>query len=423
MILIIIRLLLIHLFGYTAIKSAYYFHYLLLNENCFFVCQISHIVSISQNNSFWNSFMPIYSQGLRQCNHPKSEYSCQLQERVQQLLEMVSTETPNSERFKNHTNVIYFHTDGGLCNRILHFADAFFFALYSNRFLAFPEAKTGQMFAKRNQKIFEFPDLAMFSWKQSYSTHRSKFLSKNYAILNPDILLNEEKEDLKNPQIFPLFIYFSPIGFDAYQMFGLHMAHFLINFLCRIPTDHFDILPEVYKSMPPNLNLFGIHLRYHHDDFAFMTSIEEAMSIVLPFLQEYHQRKPSFFFISSDSQEIIDKIKTTFPTNSYSTNVPRKADLSYDTALDDILLLTLCKQRLSTHQSTFSFVPTARVGKRCYYFQRGIPCVLKFSKSYSGLILFFKHFYKGDTMMVNTLIRISKSNIQQVKTFYNHFVI
>lgn len=331
-------------------------------------------------------------------------------------------EMNKDDEIKCHS-LIEFRSGLGIANRMHSVSSAYMMALFLRKKLVSSTVATPSLDGTKSFEAFEYPP-NLLELNNSYGNcNRNKISPSRDFILKKRPKL-KKKSDM---YVMPFTLTFYPLFHDEYgdfiyKHFGIHFHYFICNYLCRIPNDILKIAKNFMKPVPKHLLLFGLQIRYHKDSHFYMENMSSALEVIIPFLHQEFQKKPTIFFLASDSAEIIQLISKEFGKEDVLTyEAIRVADADHFSAMIDFTCLMFARELLLTQFSTFSHGIAARLGRPAYYYQRDLPGIIRFSNSQVGNfgILYYNQI-KGTIygLLTNSQTKLTETN---ARSFHNYY--
>lgn len=377
--------------------------------------------------------LPTWSRSYLHCSNSKSEVTCaQVVHSYRTLNAYV--EYQNKTDFLQNKHVYMQHYYDGVANRMSTDTATFIFALYSNRTFTIESFYPCGNKSRLVGQAFELHPVinVRFGNNKALDDYFSRILPTAYYLDTFDSWARNNYDSLQKSQNVLLvnFLVFASFPYSHYQLgkflldhFGIHATYFICNFLMHIPLSAIEIGRAVIEPIPNDIVLFGVHLRFHQPNFFFAYDINRTLSIAIPFLQEYMDKKPTVFALATDSKHIEKGFKAAFPNNTLTTNARRKADKDHISALYDIALLEFCDKLLLTYRSSFSSIVAARTANRPYYIEKESPGVFRVSNSQSGMISMLYHQFDVHDWQVSRRFRLTPDDEYILRQYYIHLII
>ncbi|OHT13711.1 hypothetical protein TRFO_43276 [Tritrichomonas foetus] len=314
-------------------------------------------------------------------------------------------------RSQNCEDYIYSNVSIGVANQMLTYLTVILLSNYHQKISMLPQLK-----------YIQFPNVVTITSKVNqscpkYNGNRAFFPFLKEIDFVPNYVISI------SPQ-FPHYLFFC----DQYSFFFFHhfdenIFYFFFNFFILFPKEIYISSLLIFNTIPNNLFLFGIHLRFHANNFQFMKNTSETFKIVLPFLQNMIARKNLIFYLASDNEQIIGVISSLFGSKCISAQIIHQPDSDSSISLIDFVSLIYCQQRLLTQFSTFSCCTMLKTNKKAYYFQRGFSFILKYKSCLAGLITIFRVDYKPYRLSCNSQLFLQQTNIKSLRKTIKYLVI
>lgn len=376
--------------------------------------------------------LPTWSRGYLPCNHPKSEVTCPQIVHAYRILN--GWAESQKKGFANHKHFIIQHLYDGVGNRMSTDTATFIIALMGNRTYTVEAFHPSSDPTKTFGQAFDFHPAVSYRFANNseVNDYFSKNINSAFNIQTFDMwyhydynLINERYKT-----VYINYLLFAPMAYAhhqlsqfCYQHFGIHATYFICNFLMYIPEIAMRNAKMVVDSVPKNILLFGVHLRFHEPNHFFAKDVPTTINAVKNFLIDQYKKKPLIFALATDSPQIERSFKNIFPNNTISTNALRIPDADHLSALYDIALLEYCQKYLFTYRSTFSFIVAARRAKRGWFVDKETPDVFEISNSQSSIISMLYHQFDVNDWQVNRRFRLTSAGENTFRRYYLSFLL
>lgn len=377
--------------------------------------------------------LPTWSRGYLHCSHPKSEVTCPQIVHAYRILN-VWAESQMKKGFSNHKHFIMQHLYDGVGNRMSTDTATFIIALMGNRTFTVEAFHPSSDPTKTFGQAFDFHPAV--TYRRANNTIVNEYFDRHintaFNIQTFDMWFHYDYDliNQKYDTLYVNYLLFAPMAYAHYQLgefcykhFGIHATYFICNFLMYIPDIAMKQAKIVVDSVPSNILLFGVHLRFHEPNHFFAKDVPTTINAVKNFLIDQYQKKPLIFALATDSPQIERSFKNIFPNNTISTNALRIPDADHLSALYDIALLEYCQKYLFTYRSTFSFIVAARRAKRGWFVDKESPDVFEISNSQSSIISMIYHQFDVNDWQVNRRFRLTDKGETIFRRYYLSFLL
>lgn len=310
------------------------------------------------------------SRSYISCTSPKSEVSCN--QIIQARDAIIRWKRSVLLANKNDVHKVYLHQKNGVGNRLLNVPWGVALAMSMN----------AQLIVDKIPDIFSYSEGLVTQGRTHFSpfvynlNNLSKFLEFDYEILR-------RKKGVEVKATFAtverLYMH-ADSAFYLYKNFGLHALYFISNYMSKINPIVIKYVDELLKPIPRNIELVGIHIRYYLQDGALIGSFDRFMGVVSPFLTNKYGDKPFTICFASDNPSFVEKFKEKYP-KVITADCVRKQDTDPYSAMKDLQMLLQCNQYILTYGSTFSYLVSARNGRRGFYYSASFDKLYQFPMS------------------------------------------
>lgn len=376
--------------------------------------------------------LPKWSRSYVSCKSRKSEITCsQINHAAKLFRNWVKTvESIKSQSLDKCKYILARHYFDGLGNRISIDIYLFLLAVMSNRCMAiegrFPQNGRD---SQGGGNAFNYQSSVMYKNETIASILQE-------PKVNPPIFLqvfdawwdSTYKQYFDRPNYMDLdrLIYSTMIYThnELYEFckthFGIHAVYFLSNFLVRIPEKNMEVVNSIFKKIPKNMYIFGVHLRFHRAGEYFAYSVEQVMNTVTPFLQLVEKKRPTIFALASDSEQLVSSFRSIFENNTITTDSIKRSDYDHVTALTDVAFIMMSNQCLLTYRSTFSFTIASRMGKRAYFYEKESPGVFQAGNSQATAVSMIYHQWDFNDWQTSRRFRLKPQHEEAIRYFFRY---
>ena len=375
--------------------------------------------------------LPTWSRGYLDCNDNRSEITCPQIVHAWRILNGWAED--QKKGFANHKHYIMQHLYDGVGNRMSTDMVTFLIALMDNRTYTVQAVHPSADPKKSFGQAFDFHPAV--TYRGGDNEEVNKYFEQNigtaYEIQTFDRWFSYDYKQLF--QTYPLlsttYLLFATMPYSHYQLsefcfehFGIHATYFICNFLMRIPDIAMDQAKKVVDSVPPNIQLFGVHLRFQEPNHFFAYNVQRTISTVEGFLQDRASKKPTMFALATDSSAMERQFKSIFP-NTICTTALRIPDADHLSALYDIALLEYCEKHLLTYRSTFSYIVMMRLGRNAWFVEKESPGVFNISNSQASMISFIYHQYDVNDWQTTRRFRLTAPGEKAFRMYFKYFIL
>jgi hypothetical protein len=362
--------------------------------------------------------LPTWSRGYVLCTDVHSELTCDSVIRA-------SAAVRDWESRATFSNVVHTSLDAlGLCNRAILDMTAVVIGMMTDSVVRVQALVQAGRRHWRSRNAYDYPPGGLIS----YGAPSSKCSGPHRTIPVIDFLSEMDWPSngthfvLQEP-FMPTLLYLHPLfGPFVTEAFGFHAQHFLLNYICRIPAASLAVVLAAVASLPANVRLFGIHIRWHSARHFYLPSINGTLELLLPFCDDAAAQTPTIFVVASDSFAMVEQLRARL--NVFALDVYRKSDGDHFSAILDLALLMYCNEFLATARSTFSAMVHARTGRAPWVIEHGARTIWRASSSQIGHCLNPYSLAKEEERLFELAMLAhvrTQGNVEQLRHYYRVF--
>ncbi|KAH0788902.1 hypothetical protein GPJ56_007197 [Histomonas meleagridis] len=371
--------------------------------------------------------LPTWSRAYVPCTSEKSEVTCSQVVHswrvIQQWVNYIG-EIP----YQNRKYIHILHCSNGLGNRIGMDVVMFLLAVMTNRSIVIEgnHLYQGKVITDHGSAYdFSYPVIHLTNETQQILSARNEFKIETLNDFHSINFFNHSNETFYlRDLLFSSMIYVHyQLSDFALRHFGMHSIYFLTNFLIKYSDDKYKYIFELYKNIPKNIRIFGIHLRFQQPGHFFTYGIDHNMRTLVPFLNDQLNKRPTIFAFTSDSKEMETEFLKVYGNNTILTNTIKKPDFDHDSPQVDVLFLMYADQCLLTFRSSFSFLVMASTCKRGYFIEKESPGIFRMANSQAGAISALYHRRDYNDWQTTRRLVLNDMNENCYRYYFNYFLI
>lgn len=205
-----------------------------------------------------------------------------------------------------------------------------------------------------------------------------------------------------------------------YKHFGLHFVYYLSNFAESPSKIVFDVVMQLFESIPKSVKVFGAHIRTHSQfGKVFITNTERVTNLIVPFLKDKMKNK-NYVALATEKDMYVNVFKKEFGNRLIILNIKRKYDgPKFDASLD-ILLLMCCNHLIGTWRSSFTAIVGMRTMQRVYYVSNENPNIFRMSNSQMGIVVGVHDFKEDYNYNINNRAYLFPNLEESLRLFYRN---
>ncbi|KAH0793384.1 hypothetical protein GPJ56_002686 [Histomonas meleagridis] len=371
--------------------------------------------------------LPTWSRSYVPCTSPKSEVTCPQIIEAWRTIKRWITYMDNTT-IENREYIKINHVTNGVGNRISMDITMFLLSLMTNRTMVIQGnfvqqghivSQSGNAY-KYRKHIYDMNN----TFSQILSKRPQKEIDTFSGWYSSDFYSQGGKTLCLNLLIFSSMIYVQhQLSAFAYSHFGMHAIYFLSNFLIEIPNENLEYILKLFKTVPKNVRIFGIHLRFHMPGHYFTYGIQPNMKALVPFLLDKMNNKPTMFAFTSDSKDMEKEFLKVFGNYTILTDSVKRPDFDHASALVDILFMTATNECLGTFRSSFSFNAISKMCKRGYYIEKYSAQIFQMSNSQVGAISMQYHAWDRHDWQTSRRFVLAVQSEKCLRLFFNYFIL
>lgn len=209
----------------------------------------------------------------------------------------------------------------------------------------------------------------------------------------------------------------------ALPRFGKNAAYFLSNWVQQFKPSIINQALELYKNIPKNKIILGIHSRVHAIfNSWWIKSEQHYFSAIIPFVEKFIQRTDGYVVFTSDNTAFIERMKNVFGKKIICADLSRGTDSFHYNALIDFAMLMYADVFLGCFRSTFSNMISVRTGIKPFIYERTSSQIFQLSNSQtstlSGIGEYHSYFSE-----VRWAYRLKQEKGKYSKLFYTRYLI
>lgn len=370
--------------------------------------------------------LPTWSRAYVHCSDRKSEIKCgQIIKAYRKILEWeeIVQKSP-----KDDSSPLLVHTytkNGGIGNRLMQECVASILGLMLGRAVSVDASVPAGSQRRRSKHPYTYPPAGTVRYS---NLGLGKCGERTPHIDLSNYLPFEFNETdiagahlvFKSTTLSSLIYQNQKVSLFAQEFFGMFAQYFIMNYISNIPEKYLQTIQELFKNVPANVRLFGVHLRFQWAGQFYSWNISNTMSKVVPFISSILKEKPTQIALASDNQDMMNEFGKHF--DYVHTDAMRAADMDHNSGFADIIMLMYCDECLLTYRSTFSSLVSLRTGKRPYLVEKEANKIFLAYNSQCGIQSLIYHTKYWRVYMSNYYCRLV-NNVDAMKYFFRYMAL
>lgn len=390
---------------YISIPSE--FSYLIIPKFAFQSLSLSQIYSFLQ--------IPTSYRGFKPCTSPKSEITCSQLYYAYKTIKGWTDSIPKINNSTVSAKVIHIYPKCGIGNSMYHVVSGLLVAIALNR----------PVIIESNISGFDFNPLLNYGVKLNCKQvkHQSIQNFQYWRKMTFKEMMNY-KSHYSITYCFPYFLLQEiDLAKFIYGHFGLHFVYYLSNFAETPSEVVYDIVMELFQSIPKSVKVFGAHVRTYSkfgDDF--LTNSKRVTDLIVPFLKDKLKNK-NYVALATEKTVYANLFQKEFGNRLIMLNMTRIPNGNKFDASLDILLLMNCDHLIGSWRSSFSSIVGMRTMKNIYYVCNENPKIFRMSNSQMGIVVGIHDFKKDYNYNINNRAYLTDKLEEPLRLFYRNEII
>lgn len=370
--------------------------------------------------------LPTWSRAYVHCSDSRSEIKCG--QVIKAYRKIIEWEKIVQNQPKDDSSPFLVHTytkNGGIGNRLMQECVASILGIMLGRAVSVDASVPAGSQRQRSKHPYTYPISGTVRYsnlglngcgQKTNHIELSNFLPYDF---NETVMIGSHLV-FKSVTLSSIIYQNQKVSSFAQEFFGMFAQYFIMNYISNIPDKYLQAVYQLFKEVPANVRLFGVHLRFQWAGQFYSWSIPDTMSKVVPFISSIIKEKPTQIALASDNQDMMNAFGSHF--HYLHSGAMRAADMDHNSGFADIVMLMYCDECLLTYRSTFSSLISIRTGKRPYLIEKQSKMIFLAFNSQCGIQSPIYHTKYWKVYMSNYYCRLV-DNVDAMKYYFRYLAL